>query len=93
MNYFIKSFYNIINYNNNDLTIHVIHKMLCYSGISIRSTKQFNRDQVQILPFTLLPSSFPRKCFENVKSIQTILNKLIHKVAHDREFLKNSLGR
>ncbi|KAH0950533.1 hypothetical protein HN011_001841 [Eciton burchellii] len=60
-------------------------------GISIRSTKQFNRDQVQILPFTLLPSSFPRKCFENVKSIQTILNELIHKVAHDREFLRNSL--
>jgi len=65
----------------------------CYSGISVRSTKQFNRDQVQILPFTLLPSSFPRKCFEDVKSIQIILNELMHKVAHDREFLRSSLRR
>ncbi|XP_011706690.1 PREDICTED: glutathione synthetase-like isoform X1 [Wasmannia auropunctata] len=60
-------------------------------GISIRSRKNFNKDQVQVLPVTLLPSSFPRKPFLTVKNVQTLLNELIHKVAHDKEFLTSSL--
>ncbi|KOC62360.1 Glutathione synthetase [Habropoda laboriosa] len=60
-------------------------------GISMRSKESFNRNQVQVLPFTLLPSSFPRKNFEKVKSIQVLLNELIHKVAHDNDFLTKSL--
>ncbi|XP_071568213.1 glutathione synthetase [Temnothorax nylanderi] len=60
-------------------------------GISMRSRKNFNKDQVQVLPLTLLPSSFPRKAFLAVKDVQTLLNELIHKVAHDKEFLTSSL--
>ncbi|XP_019886911.1 glutathione synthetase [Ooceraea biroi] len=60
-------------------------------GISVRSKKQFSRDQIQVLPFTLLPSSFPRKCFKSVKNVQTLLNRLVHRVAYDREFITNSL--
>ncbi|XP_011863847.1 PREDICTED: glutathione synthetase-like [Vollenhovia emeryi] len=60
-------------------------------GISMRSRKNFNMDQVQVLPVTLLPSSFPRKAFLAVKNVQTLLNELIHKVAHDKEFLASSL--
>ncbi|CAK9825551.1 Glutathione synthetase [Anthophora retusa] len=60
-------------------------------GISMRTKESFNRNQVQVLPFTLLPSSFPRKNFEKVKSIQVLLNELIHKVAHDNDFLTKSL--
>lgn len=60
-------------------------------GISVRSRKNFNKDQVQVLPVTLLPSSFPRKPFLTVKNVQTLLNELIHKVAHDKEFLTSSL--
>ncbi|KAL6257037.1 hypothetical protein P5V15_011972 [Pogonomyrmex californicus] len=60
-------------------------------GISMRSKKNFTKDQVQILPITLLPSSFPRKPFLVVKDVQTLLNELIHKVAHDKEFLTSSL--
>ncbi|XP_018054761.1 PREDICTED: glutathione synthetase-like isoform X2 [Atta colombica] len=60
-------------------------------GISMRSKTNFNKDQVQLLPVTLLPSSFPEKSFLTVKNVQTILNELIHKVAHDKEFLTSSL--
>ncbi|XP_018406229.1 PREDICTED: glutathione synthetase-like [Cyphomyrmex costatus] len=60
-------------------------------GISMRSKKNFNKDKVQLLPVTLLPSSFPEKSFLTVKNVQTILNELIHKVAHDKEFLTSSL--
>ncbi|KAG5307228.1 GSHB synthetase, partial [Acromyrmex insinuator] len=60
-------------------------------GISMRSKTNFNKDQVQLLPVTLLPSSFPEKPFLTVNNVQTILNELIHKVAHDKEFLTNSL--
>ncbi|KAL0116724.1 hypothetical protein PUN28_009972 [Cardiocondyla obscurior] len=60
-------------------------------GISMRSAEHYNKNQVQVLPFTLLPSSFPRASFVAVKNIQTILNELIHKVAHDKEFLTSSL--
>lgn len=59
----------------------------------MRSKKRFNRDQVQILSFTLLPSSFPRKNFETVKNIQTLMSELIHKIAYDKEFITNSLKR
>ncbi|KZC04586.1 PREDICTED: glutathione synthetase-like [Dufourea novaeangliae] len=60
-------------------------------GISIRSKEAFNKNQVQVLPFTLLPSAFPRKNFEKAKNIQVLLNELIHKVAHNHSFLSNSL--
>lgn len=60
-------------------------------GISMRSKESFNKDQVQILSFTLLPSSFPRKNFEKAKSIQTLLNELMHKVAHNNRFITDSL--
>jgi len=59
----------------------------------MRSKMNFNKDQVQLLPVTLLPSSFPEKSFLTVKNVQTILNELIHKVAHDKEFLTSSLKR
>lgn len=60
-------------------------------GISMRSKECFNENQVQILPFTLLPSSFPKSSFEKAKSIQMSLNELMHKVAHNKDFITNSL--
>ncbi|XP_003704661.1 glutathione synthetase [Megachile rotundata] len=60
-------------------------------GISMRSKERFNKNQVQVLPFTLLPSSFPKQNFEKAKSIQVLLNELIHKVAHNDDFLRKSL--
>ncbi|KAG7203774.1 hypothetical protein KM043_013796 [Ampulex compressa] len=60
-------------------------------GISMRSKESFRKCQVEILPFTLLPSSFPRKNFETAKNVQVLMNELVHKVAHDNSFLTNSL--
>ncbi|XP_072762521.1 glutathione synthetase [Anoplolepis gracilipes] len=60
-------------------------------GMSMRPMKNYNKDRVQLLPFTLIPSSFPEKPFFIVKSVQVLLNELIHKVAYDNEFLTNSL--
>lgn len=45
----------------------------------------------QFAPFILLPSSFPRKEFIKAVELQTTLNELMHKVAHDFEFLRTTL--
>lgn len=40
----------------------------------------------------LTPSLYPRKEFEKATKLQTVLNELIHNVAHDEEFLKETLA-
>lgn len=57
----------------------------------MRSKQNFNKNQVQIAPFALLPSSFPKKCFERAKNIQVLLNEIMHKVAHDDNFIRYTL--
>lgn len=64
-----------------------------FSGVSMHSKSAFNRDQVGTAPFILLPSSFPKGEFEKSRRIQTTLNCLMHKVAHDHEFLTEKLKR
>ena len=44
-------------------------------------------------PFTLFPSPVPRQCFEKMMHVQTVYNKLMHKVAHDHDFLSQCLSR
>lgn len=56
-------------------------------GICMRRKDAFDRDALHFAPFLLLPSSFPKGEFERACQLQTILNELMHKVAHDREFL------
>lgn len=56
-------------------------------GAAMRSKTNFSEDTVQFAPFVLLPSAFPRKEFNKAVEIQTILNELVHRVAHDRHFL------
>lgn len=80
-------------YNSDFIEIKQFKLTYFYSGISMRSKVSFNKNQVQLLPFTLLPSSFPRKNFEKAKGIQVLLNELIHKVAYDNNFLIQSLKR
>jgi glutathione synthase len=40
----------------------------------------------------LTPSLYPRKEFEKAINLQTVLNELVHKVAHDDEFLRTTLA-
>lgn len=61
------------------------------NGVCLRSKKNFDRDVLQFAPFALFPSPFPREEFYNACDIQIILNALIHRVAHDYEFLKDTL--
>ncbi|KZC07199.1 Glutathione synthetase [Dufourea novaeangliae] len=60
-------------------------------GMCMRSKTNFNKNMLQFAPFILLPSPFPRREFENACQIQPVLNLLIHKVAQDYNFLKETL--
>lgn len=60
-------------------------------GAAMRSKTNFSKSSVLFAPFVLLPSPFPRKEFKKAVDIQPVLNELMHRVAHNREFLTNSL--
>ncbi|XP_026297982.1 glutathione synthetase isoform X2 [Apis mellifera] len=60
-------------------------------GMCMRSKQNFNKNVLQFAPFILMPSPFPRKEFINACQIQVILNMLIHRVAQDYNFLKETL--
>ncbi|XP_008552792.1 glutathione synthetase [Microplitis demolitor] len=61
------------------------------NGISLHSNACFDRNCVRISKFTLIPTSFPRDEFNKAKNIQVTINKLMHKVAYDDEFLTKTL--
>ncbi|OAD52493.1 Glutathione synthetase [Eufriesea mexicana] len=60
-------------------------------GLCMRSKQDFEKNVLQFAPFILMPSPFPRKEFENACQIQVVLNVLIHRVAQDYNFLKETL--
>lgn len=47
---------------------------------------------IQFAPFILTPTAFPRREFEKAVRLQPILNELMHWVAHDTEFLRETLA-
>ncbi|XP_071448498.1 glutathione synthetase-like isoform X2 [Hetaerina americana] len=61
------------------------------NGAAMRSKLKFSKNELQFAPFMLLPSTFPKREFEKAVEIQPILNELMHKVAHNYEFLSESL--
>lgn len=60
-------------------------------GLCMKSTSSGEPDSYTFVPFCLLPSPFPRKAFHYVKALQQDINLLIHRVAHDYEFLRDCL--
>ncbi|PZC72026.1 glutathione synthetase isoform X1 [Helicoverpa armigera] len=60
-------------------------------GVAMRDKKHFNKDVIQVAPFVLLPSPFPKCEFEKAVELQPVLNELMHKVAHNDEFLEHTL--
>ena len=52
-----------------------------------------NLDSLEVAPFLLIPSSYPRKEFNKAVNIQPLINLLIHRVAHDYNFLKETLAK
>ncbi|CAG9813355.1 unnamed protein product [Phaedon cochleariae] len=57
-------------------------------GCAMRKKNDYSEDTVQIVPFIVLPSTIPRKEFNKVVRLQTVLNELMHRVAHDHTFLE-----
>jgi len=60
-------------------------------GICMRQRNNFDKDALHFAPFVLLPTPFPLDEYEKSVKLQPILNELMHKVAHDYDFLKESL--
>lgn len=60
-------------------------------GAAMRSKTNFSEDSLNFAPFVLLPSTFPRQEFRRAVEVQVILNELVHRVAHNREFLTSTL--
>jgi hypothetical protein len=46
------------------------------------------RHYITHAPYTLLPTAFPRSCFEQASSLQTLFNELVDRVARDDAFLR-----
>lgn len=76
-------------------------KMLsCATSLTGKTNnRQFHANEVrqqfflfQFAPFVLTPSVYPRNEFVKAIELQTSLNKLVHAVAFDYEFLKETLA-
>ena len=57
----------------------------------MRRKDSYDRDSLHFAPFVLFPSPFPKQEFVRSLELQPILNELMHKVAHDRKFLTETL--
>lgn len=64
---------------------------LLMHGICMRQKSAFDRDALHFAPFLLFPSPFPKREFELGMDLQCTLQLLMHKVAHDYEFLRETL--
>ena len=70
----------------------LIFGVICLiSGICMRRKDAYDRDSLHFAPFVLFPSPFPKQEFARSLELQPILNELMHKVAHDRKFLTETL--
>ncbi|ALC48698.1 CG32495 [Drosophila busckii] len=79
----------------NDELLEVIAKAKDYAimhGAAMRSKISYSADSLNFAPFVLVPSSFPRKEFEKAVALQPIINRLMHNVAHDEEFITTTLA-
>ncbi|KAJ8672684.1 hypothetical protein QAD02_003944 [Eretmocerus hayati] len=61
------------------------------NGVCMRSRQNFDENISEIAPFCLLPSCFPKSEFQRASEVQVLLNELMHKVAHNYEFLSSTL--
>ncbi|XP_014278447.1 glutathione synthetase isoform X2 [Halyomorpha halys] len=61
-------------------------------GIGMRSKNNFDESSLVVAPFTLLPSPITKDCFERAIRAQKLLNKLLHRLAYDSEFLDYALA-
>lgn len=60
-------------------------------GAVLRTSEADPIYRLEVIPFTLLPTPFPRKEFLKAKDIQKALNLLFHRVSYDPDFLTSTL--
>lgn len=58
----------------------------------MRSRQNFSPDSINFAPFVLVPSTFPKKEFEKAVELQPVVNELIHRIANNYEFIKDTLA-
>ncbi|CAH1404495.1 unnamed protein product [Nezara viridula] len=61
-------------------------------GIGMRSKNNFDENSLVVAPFTLFPSPIAKDCFNRAIRAQTLLNKLLHRLAYDPQFLDYALA-
>ena len=59
----------------------------------MRYRDTYSVDTLSMAPFFLLPTPFPRRDFNKVYALQPLINKLMHRVAHDHGFLTKCLEK
>lgn len=67
---------------------------ILYLGLVVRTKEDVgNAERVTHVSLMLLPSPVPAASFKEACGVQVNFNTLVHKVAHDYDFLKDCLKR
>lgn len=61
------------------------------NGMVLRYDHMTNDNCVAHIPFTLFPSPFPRKLYQECLLVQPVVNKLMLKIANDTAFINDTL--
>lgn len=65
---------------------------LYLSGAGMRSKTAYNPDSLNVAPFVLLPTPYPRREFEKALKLQPLINELVYSIANNHEFLEEVLA-
>lgn len=60
------------------------------NGNCMRQRNCIDRDAIHFVPFTLLPTPFPRQEFMRAVHLQPLLQELFYKLSHDDAFLRET---
>jgi len=61
-------------------------------GAGMRSKTAYNPDSLNVAPFVLLPTPYPRREFEKALKLQPLINELVYSIANNHEFLEEVLA-
>lgn len=73
----------------------VLHGICCITWLGL-VLKRDNADgsyRMEMGSVTILPSKFPASAYHQALAVQPVYNELYYKVAHDYQFMKDTLAR
>lgn len=65
----------------------------CHPGLVIRRNEADGKSRTEMGSMMLLPTKFPSSAYNQALAVQRVYNELYLKVAHDYQFMKESLAR